>query len=201
MNLNFLSFNYYFENSSEQWRRNLYYYYWGIIPSKVDFNFFKNTINLPVIVFKQYPLNRNNIDSSGYRKVEQIDSFWVNQDRLKNMNKYYKELWDKGIGNNKNRILLENLIKRTQEKNIKLVFFIAPVTKESIKSLDSRIMQSFEKDLNYFMSTYNINTFNKSGDTSFTNKYYRDFDHLNYKGAKKFSKMLSKFIELNINSE
>jgi len=197
INLSFFSFNYNLENNPDQWRRNFYYAYWRFKPQKFDFNFFLNILTLPHFFIKKDLSVTGNIDSSGFQKNDQIKDFWLDEKNLRARLNLYKDLYDKGKSD-QNITIVRDIITIAKDENIKLVFFITPKYNLYVTETDQRIINEFYTHVKEILIDQNIPFFDQSNNGSFSIDDFRDFDHLNYIGANKFSHMLSDYIELKL---
>jgi len=82
----------------------------------------------------------------------------------------------------------EAFILKAKKKKIKLIIVLSPSYR--------KLPKEFETYVSSLQTKYNIDVINHYKDTSFLNnpEYFRDFDHLNDEGAKRFSEIISKEI-------
>lgn len=82
----------------------------------------------------------------------------------------------------------KEFILKAKKNNIKLIIVLSPSFK--------KLPKQFDKYISSLQTKYNIKVINHFKDTTFLNhpKYFRDIDHFNDKGAKLYSKIISKEI-------
>jgi len=87
---------------------------------------------------------------------------------------------------------LEGFILKLKELNIKPILFTTPTYTEFNKVLDNRILNKNKHDIDKICAKYKIEYWNYMNDSEFKKKDFYNCDHLNKKGAIKFSLILSK---------
>ena len=105
INLSFFSFQYQLDDSPENWRRNYYYYYWGVKPFVPDADYYKEMFNLPLRMLKKGIQTSDLIDSLGYQNATGSANFNQDIDGLVARVDIYAEMYNKGTSE-KNMILL-----------------------------------------------------------------------------------------------
>jgi hypothetical protein len=86
--------------------------------------------------------------------------------------------------------LLKGIIDYTIGKKIKLVFVTTPVTGQYFKYLDKDRFNEFLSTVSMLADNKNVYFLNFINDGRFTAQDFRDYDHVNGKGASKFSSIL-----------
>jgi len=195
--------------STEQWRDMFYYHFWGINPEfgKPDFTWKFRTGIYKFQTILSYALHGfynihtpyvNEIDSTGWEK-----GYFKNSQELLN-DENGKRLVHTQLKNRKltyNRKNIRNIIhlsKILTSKGVKLIFISTPVSKYFIKNIPEQYLKKTNRLFDSIYNSMDIPYYNFTTDQSFDDEDFRDVNHLNYLGAKKFSLMLSKIIEKNL---
>lgn len=87
--------------------------------------------------------------------------------------------------------LLDKTINDLKKNGIEVIFVTVPCHKSYYKHIDIKSRSDFFIRVNYFTNKYKIKYFNYLDDSRFTLEDFADIDHLNYIGAKKFSKIIN----------
>ncbi len=85
---------------------------------------------------------------------------------------------------------LENLLTELQNKNIRVVLIAPPVFSTYSKNLDGAIVHRTDKIVSDVVTKYNCQYKDYSSDPRFDITDFHDNDHLSYRGAEKFTKIL-----------
>lgn len=194
INLSFFSFQYQLDDSPENWRRNYYYYYWGVKPFVPDADYYKEMFNLPLRMLKKGIQTSDLIDSLGYQNATGSANFNQDIDGLVARVDIYAEMYNKGTSE-KNMILLAEIHELAQKRGIDIFFFITPKHKLYLEYFDKQIISDFEEQLINYQQINRTVIFDERSNPEFSNQCFKDFDHLNTIGAKKFSILLSEHIE------
>lgn len=197
INLSFFTFNYQLDDSPENWRRNYYYYYWGMEPLNNDVQYYKEMVNLPLRMLKRGIQTSDLIDSLGFQKATGKRNFYEDVSGLITRVDIYAEMYYKGTSE-KNLHLLNEIYKMAKERGIRLFFFMTPKHYLYIENFDENIITDFEEQRNSSELISKIVFFDERSNEDFANEYFKDFDHLNVQGAKKFSILLSDHIEKSL---
>jgi hypothetical protein len=91
--------------------------------------------------------------------------------------------------------LIDELKKYATENNIKLVFVTTPVSYAYSLYTDKKLYSDFQKKVTEYTDNKNIFYLNYFSDNRFSMKDFYDYDHLNGKGATRFSRILKDTIE------
>lgn len=86
---------------------------------------------------------------------------------------------------------LEKFITRLQALNIEPILFSPPTYTEYNAFLDTALIRRNQRDIAQICTKYHVPYWDYMTDHRFTKADFYDMDHLNKKGAHKFSKMLS----------
>jgi len=90
------------------------------------------------------------------------------------------------------------LNKILKNKGVKLILIEMPGSKYFIKNIPEQYLIKNNKLFDSIDKSMGIPYYNFTTDQSFDDEDFRDVNHLNYLGAKKFSLMFSKIIEKNL---
>lgn len=91
--------------------------------------------------------------------------------------------------------LIRELIKYSNDNNIKMVFVTTPVSYPYILYMDKNHYDDFQKKVNVFVNNKNVIYLNYFFDKRFLIKDYVDYDHLRKKSALRFSEILRDTLE------
>jgi hypothetical protein len=89
-----------------------------------------------------------------------------------------------------NVTILEDIIHELKVRGIKLVLVTTPVTRYYSNGMEAGQYQQMQDILKRLSSDYGVHYFNYSFDSRFSDEDYYDGDHLNLRGAQKFSLLL-----------
>lgn len=154
-------------------------------------NNFKGTINAEVkgiisnaksIVKNKKAFENNNFGGYLYLKRFKTDSL-INSKFIKKFKKHQTDSISYY-----NLFYLKEIVKLCNQENIKLFFFRTPIHSVMFSSLNEKHFQSIRKQYFSEIPFLDFHNFLLSNDE------FGDFDHLNYKGAKKFSMYFNKEI-------
>lgn len=89
------------------------------------------------------------------------------------------------------------MLDYTKSEKLEVILCSMPLYKTYVKELDSKLVRRRDSVLNVIELKYpNVRIFNKESDTiNFTASDYINQNHLNPRGAKKFTKELNTFIK------
>nr|WP_321451509.1 hypothetical protein [uncultured Carboxylicivirga sp.] len=90
---------------------------------------------------------------------------------------------------------LEEFIRILIKKGIRPILYASPTYSEYNKFLDSATIEKNIKEINYLSRKYNIEYWNYSNNSNFKKSDFFNYDHLNKKGAKRFSTLLSERLD------
>jgi len=85
---------------------------------------------------------------------------------------------------------LEDIIRELKARGVKLVLVTPPVTRYYNDGMNAGQYQQMQYILKRLSSEYGVNYFNYGFDSRFLDEDFYDADHLNLRGAKKFSLLL-----------
>ena len=188
----FLVISYFSFASKEYWvEEDLIKYYKFLDVSK-----FKGKYKLEYIIFNYLPLFWSIRKKINKRKKKNINL--KSDNRLKGQVKKLEE--NKML--NYNIELIEKIIKKCNEKSIKVILLTTPFTKYYNNFFsDDLLNKSFYSEIEKIREKYSLLYFDFSHDYINFNKeeYFADYDHVSEKGSKIFMKVLEKnLIENNI---
>tara|TARA_R110002033_G_C3896269_1_gene239479 strand:+ start:5420 stop:6343 length:924 start_codon:yes stop_codon:yes gene_type:complete len=141
-----------------------------------------------------YYVNNDNIifirsDSLGWRYRMEPNV----KDYDKVAKKIVKRHTHKDLGQvNRNIILLTHFVKQCQLANINVILITTPLHEEYIKGMNNKQWETTVKTSRLLASKFNnVTYYNFYNDKRFTQEDFKDADHLNVKGAKKFTLYLN----------
>jgi len=190
----------------EQWREKFYYHFWGLDPEYGEPNYtwnfktglynFKTILSYAVQGFYKIPTPYvDAIDSTGWERGYIKNSYEILNDEtgemiarihLESVNFSY---------NHKNVEYIANLKKELDKKGVKLIIIQLPKSKYYLKNLPEELMIKNNLVLDSIYRHMDVPYYCFTSDPNYTDQDFRDVNHLNYIGAKKFSKTLSQVIE------
>ena len=197
-------------NPIEKWRHKFYYYYWNIAPESGEpqftWNFktglydFKTIINYALQGFYHVPTPYiDNIEPTGWERGYFEYSHEILNDEAAKMEIFHRLKYVKFKLNKKKLKCINNLKNELDKRDITLMFIQLPLSKYFLKYMPEKLITENYKILDSISCSTGIPYYNFHCDTNYTDKDFRDVNHLNYIGAEKFSKTLSKIIDKNLN--
>ena len=93
-----------------------------------------------------------------------------------------------------NLAYLEELLQIAQEKNLRFLVVVPPVTKYYQKAICPQYEKFFRERIMPLMEQYHYPILNYHKSAFFMDEDYVDYDHLNEKGAQKLSKLVSDYL-------
>lgn len=194
----------------EQWREKFYYHYWGLEPEygdvKYTWNFktgiynFETMFSYAIQGFYNIPLPYvENIDSTGWER-----GYLENSAEIVNPETGRKtaEIHFSNVEfeyNKKNVGYVLDLNDELKKRGVKMILIQIPKSKYFLENIPVELVLRNDQILDSLYRSDNIPYYNFRNNPQFKNSDFRDVNHLNYIGAKKFSIMLSKIIEENLN--
>ena len=110
-----------------------------------------------------------------------IDRHTVPENDLKNEKHFNKKLGE--------------IIKECETKEVNVILFTPPAWKEYEDQLNKKQLDLMKHSIHEIAEKYkNVNYFSFMNDNRFKKEDYRDADHLNIEGAKKFTKLLNEIV-------
>ncbi len=184
-------------NGKEYWRKYFYYQFWNIkYPdfSPTDLNLYSKIVlyapMLPLTAaLKPAKVNMaEDISPDGWYMVK--ESLPITDTMGKRMaDDLYYQCND--ISFKSNIQYLKTLITELDKRNIKVVLITPPVTRLMDKYANKRKIAITDSVLNAFTAQYNCKFMNYWQDKRFVDSDFYNADHLNVRGAEKFSKILN----------
>ncbi len=203
MNISYFSFFYQLHDIKEKWRDDYYNIYFNIqFPENRKFtlnNFsylsvhqLKHSIGLALNNFKDS--NATTILNNGYqpKKYQELINDSTGKARV---TIHHNEIFE----NRRKEIEkdVEDFVVQLKRKNIHIIFITTPVYTTYSKFCNLKIIQQNSNFINQLSSKYQCKYYNFFTDTRFNKSDFFDNDHLNNKGAKKLSIMLSEVLMKN----
>ena len=195
--INFFTFEYNLDNGPETWRALYYKNTFNIGPQTKELSFSDNFLikmyNPKDIIFHigSIPLYENYYKSNGVALSSEVLSIVNKENSVRRynhlVNKYMLKT-EKAKITKELEIFLENL---TSTK-IKVVFVQVPISSTMYSYIDKKLLFENNNILKNLCEKYpNVKSINMLNDMRFSENDFRDPDHLNPKGAIKFSTLLN----------
>lgn len=198
--VSYFSFEYDFLNSPEYWRSNFYKIYFGIPDKneKIDFRkiqggflFLRETALLSLKEIIKVNSELGISDSGAYRCKDVLPKN-IRKNGLKRIEAQNGIMDRTMVGENEK--LLGEIIELCIAANIEPVIITTPALNVYEENLDKRIYLEMQNTIAHFCKKYNIKYYNYMSDGRFSVEDFCDADHLNFKGADKFSRVLNQEI-------
>lgn len=195
--ISYFSFFYELSDISEHWRQQFYYQTYDIKPlslkffelnnySKLSLYGFSKTFNL----LKQKGISQDcqNLLPNGflYKSTNETINDSLGKKRVE---LHHKQRFISQTQKIKNRVL--HLVQFLKSKNIKVVFVTTPCHSSYYKFCDEKNLIDQQKFIQQLCQQYNFKYLNFFKDTRFVLEDFANADHLNFKGATKFSTILN----------
>ena len=201
-------------DNPERWREKFYYHFWGMKPEygepSYTWNFKSSLYNFKIILsyafqgFYNIPAPYvDAIDSTGWERGYFENSHELLNDKTGEMiaqihigdsNQFFKYIVNKKT----NVGYISKLNKALKNKSINLIIIQLPKSKYFMKNVPKQLMVQNDRLLDSMYRFMDIPYYNFTNDPNYTDQDFRDVNHLNYVGAKKFSETLSKIIGKNL---
>jgi hypothetical protein len=210
LSISYFSLWYDLNEAPEKWRKYFYQTYYNINPKShlslyditdaksYSYAFFFGFENVLLGMINQKMFNfGSNMNSYGWNSDtlnHTLDSTGMFLEKGKERVDFTNSLInrDNYEGNIK---YIEGLIKYVNDNNINLIFITTPVSYPYSLYADKNICDEFQKKIDNYTNNRNIYYLNYFNDNRFFMSDYNDFDHLNGKGAMKFSHILKDKID------
>ncbi len=198
------------EGHMEQWREKFYYHFWGLEPEygkpDITWNFRTGLYNFKTIML--YAIQGFYNIPTPY--VDAIDSTGWERGYLE----YSKDILNDSTGemiarihmqnvkfeyNNKNVDYITSLKQELGKRGIKLILIQLPKSSYYIKNIPKDLIAKNDRVLDSLYRNADIPYYSFTFDPNYSDEDFRDVNHLNYIGAKKFSEQLSIILENNLN--
>lgn len=151
----------------------------------------KWTANYKPPIINKYGFEEGNF-SDEFSEMK-YDSIKIENSAKKRLEFRHKEILDNVFKKNSERIL--SIIKYCKQNNIEIYFFSTPLFKTYIDNQVAIKKIRVNKFIETINSKYNIKYFNFENDNRFNLKDYSNDDHLNAKGAEKYSILIDSIIK------
>lgn len=189
------------KDTEESWRLKNYEIYYGISATDDLFSHFEMFSKFEPNMYKlySYHIKKNSFITSsdlGFgthkKPVHKIDFLSAGIEAAKRHSLMNQEHFEK------NKAILEHMINLAKQRNIRILFYTPPAYKTYIEHLNAKqLNQTTNLMANLASDNNNVTYINLLKDGSFKLSDFYDPDHLNIDGAKKFSLMLDRFINVN----
>lgn len=195
--INFFTFQYNLDNGPEAWRALYYKNTFNIAPQTKELSFFDNFLikmyNPKDIIFHigSIPLYEGYYKSNGVALDSEVLSI-VNKE---NSVKRYNHLVNTYMLKSEQAKIIEELeifLENLTNTKIKVVFVQIPISPTMYSYIDKKLLFENNNILKNLCEKYpNVKSINMLNDMRFLEHDFRDPDHLNLKGAIKFSSLLN----------
>lgn len=200
LEISYFSFFYTLGDSPEDWRQYFYYHHYGIHPSGLDLSdpraFFYTTLYtkgfINDLVFGKLECKKEfgDIQSNGWEKTSCIsDPSAISDQGGQARASLHKSLMHESRAS---FILgrLEGLLSRLKQDNIAIYLVTTPVFSTYANHLDPEIIKRNHDIISRLQGKYQVSYFDYASDPRFQKDDFYDNDHLNTRGAEKFSRIL-----------
>ncbi len=197
-----ISLHFELTGTPDNWRGYFYYRYFGIRhpsvslfdPKAFSYTALYSRIAISDFIFQRLDLKNQmgDIQPSGWEKAPlpgdpDIISDSVAFSRLKFHLTLIKQ---KNLSLNVR--YLEEMLSELRKRNIEVYFITPPVSETYYRFINPDLDEENRRIINDLCLKYNVEYFDYFRDRRFTKGDFYDNDHLNYKGAEKFSKILNR---------
>ena len=198
--ISYFTFGFEMSDLTESWRDYFYYHYYGIrYPTldRSDIKYYSYAALYTKQFLKDMILNKvdygytfGDIKENGWQKIDAIgDSTQINDKEGEERVRFHTSIiHNEHIAENIG--YLEPVLKKLNDRNIRVIFVIPPVYKTYSKYADTAIMAENRRIINGLCKRYHAEFFDYFTDPRFTREEFLNNDHMNWRGAKKFSEIL-----------
>lgn len=192
--ISYFSLHFNIEGGKEAWREKNYCIYYNILKSKKPINYFEITSNTVKtnckIISDKLQKNKNLIktDTLGWQIHDSIFYKDIEKNAKRSAKRHTYYIKKNLVQNNQ---ILNNFITIAKQKNIKILFYTAPVTKAYFKLLKPKKLNQLNEIMTNLANNKTIFYKNWLSEPHFENENFYDADHLNDKGTIKFSKLIN----------
>ncbi len=195
--INFFTFEYNLDNGPEAWRALYYKNTYNIGPQTKELSFSDNFLvkmyNPKDIIFhiNSIPQYNNYYENRGFASNIESNSLIKKEEATKRYNHLLNKYM---LKSEKVKIIeqLEIFLESLTNTKIKVVFVQIPVSPTMYNYIDKKLLVENNNILNNLCEKYdNVESINMLNDMRFLDDDFRDSDHLNLKGAIKFSDLLN----------
>lgn len=142
--------------------------------------------------FPKKGVKKNSKLENGYVAYESIDESKFNEKEYFNKAKAFTRRVNQSTENTEIIQDLSDFVKILKAKNITPILISIPCYNEFTKKLDTKIIERNNNQIKSITKKYNIEYWDYLNSDLFTKSDFYNPDHLNKKGAKKFSTILNK---------
>lgn len=210
VSISYFSLWYELYNFPESWREDSYYNFWGIRSNNSKFFDLKRIcyIDLYGTSFAQNAFRKNfkvtsdfYPDKNGWYFKKLDYPFYPTDSLGKDRIRFHNTMMQDNVLEN-NVGYLETMLSEITKRKIIPVFITTPVHKTYYDNVDPEKIKVIEEEINKLCLKFHCKYFNYIKDPRFYDDDFDDEDHLNPKGAEKFTKILNdeillKFITLS----
>ena len=194
----------------EQWREKFYYHFWGMDPEygqpdytwsfKTGLYNFKTILSYAVQGFYKIPTPYvDAIDSTGWeRGYLEYSSDILNDETGEMIAKIHLDNVDFEY-NHKNVEYISRLKSELDKKGVRLILIQLPKSKYYMRNVPEELIAKNNQVMDSMYRQMDIPYYSYTNDPNYTDADFRDVNHLNYMGARKFSETLSQILEHNLN--
>ena len=190
-------------DSEEYWREFFYEWFYGIPMENssklIDmrrFSLFALYGNKESMQYLKNP-NRINIENdfkengSNIKKQYNLEEYMgnISETEGKKRADFHEKIFDKK-NIDENIFYLEEIVKKCREKNIVPIIITTPTYVTYYENLNRENLKITEQKLGEIQKKYGVEYYNYLKDSRFVKEDFKDNDHLNPKGAEKFSKIV-----------
>ncbi len=196
--ISYFSLHFNVENGKEAWREKNYCIYYNIFRSKKINNYFELTSNSAKTnssILSDYYTKDKDLRKCSDLGWRLHDSILYNKDIPKNAKRSAKR-HNYNVRKNlkQNRIILREFIAFAKAKNFKILLYTAPVTEQYFNLLNEKKLDQNKNEMEKLTDNKNVFYYNFINDNRFIQADFYDADHLNNKGAEKFSVIINNVV-------
>lgn len=199
----YFTYEYSLSNSGFAWRTDFYYHFFDLKsenwkPFNIDHYSLISMFTLPTVqafIAKEFDTCLvSNLNYNGWIKADTNSKIVINDatglERVQFHNaKCIAHKYDKQVQEN-----VEQLVSVLRKRNIKVVFLTFPVYKTYSKFCDTAVLRENDIFVHSLCNKYGCDYKSYFTSSLFAIRDFRDNDHLNFIGAKKFSQLINKDI-------
>lgn len=190
-------------DSEEYWREFFYEWFYGIPMENssklIDMRRFSRFALYGNKESMQYLKNPNRINiendfkenGSNIKKQYNLEEYMgnISETEGKKRADFHEKIFDKK-NIEENMFYLEEIVKKCREKNIVPIIITTPTYVTYYENLNRENLKITEQKLGEIQKKYGVEYYNYLKDSRFVKEDFKDNDHLNPKGAEKFSKIV-----------
>lgn len=197
-------------NPNDRWREDFYYRYYGI-PKEEERDAWFDPVDYSFIALygidesRLYVRNgfrpriEGKIDENGWGNIGELSNITgeIAKDRIAH---HHSIMRPEVI--NDNLSALSNMFEKVRAKNIAIVIVTTPISQAYADNISPERYARMQEGIDRLRKSYGVEYFNYFVDRRFTVDDFRDSDHLNARGAEKFSRIIKDdFVTRHIKNE